>query len=453
MHPVDWQGVPPPEAVQRALARAGFALSAGGGGSGPRVLATRDARTLPASPAGATPWLWVCTQPASAESVRAAVESGAYDVISLAGEGAVPRLLARLTELAAPEPTPGDAGAFIGDSPVTRGLLRQLAQAARTSMPVLLTGETGTGKELAARLIHGWSERSSGPFVPVNCAAIPNELMEGELFGYAKGAFSGAVRRYQGLLSAAAGGTVFLDEIDDTPHPLQVKLLRVLEDRVVTRLGESTARQVDFRILAATNRDLRKLIAAGGFGEDLYERLATVAIQLPPLRERTADIPALVHHFVARFHAEEPGAPDVVESITPEALAVLLTYPWPGNVRELRNVVFGVLVAKRAGTEILLSDLPRRLFSRTVVTVERGAVDPVAVERAIDAGSFNLRREVEQLERVALAAALQRSGGRASSAARLLGEVGRGTASDPGGTVRAMVRRLGLGAGGRRRRR
>src|SRR5262249_49502786 len=212
------------------------------------------------------------------------------------------------------------------------GVVEQVAEAARPSMPVLLTGETGTGKEVAARLLHGWSGRS-GRFVPINCAAIPNELMEGELFGYARGAFSGAIHEHEGLVSAATGGTVFLDEIDDTPHALQVKLLRVLEDRVVTRLGDTTPRTVDFRLVAATNRDLRPLIASGSFGADLFERLAIVSIELPPLRERREDIPRLVEHFIERFYREEPQAAerDRVRRVSAEAMDALVAHRWPGH--------------------------------------------------------------------------------------------------------------------------
>jgi transcriptional regulator with PAS, ATPase and Fis domain len=320
-------------------------------------------------------------------------------------------------------------------------------------MPVLLTGETGTGKEVAARLLHAWSARP-GRFVPINCAAIPNELMEGELFGYARGAFSGAVRGHEGLVSAATGGTVFLDEIDDTPHSLQVKLLRVLEDRVVTRLGDTTPRTVDFRLVAATNRDLHPLIEAGSFGADLYERLAIVSIELPPLRERREDIPRLVEHFIERFYREEPAAADRgrVLTVSPEAMEALAGYRWPGNVRELRNAVFGALVGKRAGTELLLSDLPRRLLGVRAGD-GRGVIDIAALERAVGTGGFDLRAEKERLERLAVEQALSRARGNAARAAELLGVVGRGEATDPGGTVRAMMRRLGIARGVRRRRR
>jgi DNA-binding NtrC family response regulator len=341
----------------------------------------------------------------------------------------------------------------VAESTATRSVLRQVAQAARTSMPVLLTGETGTGKEVAARLLHAWSRRS-GRFVPINCAAIPNELMEGELFGYARGAFSGAVHEHDGLVSAATGGTVFLDEIDDTPHALQAKLLRVLEDRVVTRLGDSTPRTVDFRLVAATNRDLRPLIESGAFGADLYERLAIVSIELPPLRERRDDIPRLVEHFIERFYREEPAAVERgrVQTVSPEAMEVLVAHRWPGNVRELRNAIFGALVGKRAGSELLLSDLPRRLLGAREPN-GRGVIDVVSLKRALGSGAFDLRAEKERLERLALEQALSLARGNAARAAELLGAVGRGEASDPGGTVRAMMRRLGMRPRRRRSRR
>ncbi|HYV49118.1 MAG TPA: sigma 54-interacting transcriptional regulator [Myxococcaceae bacterium] len=402
----------------------------------------------PARPPSAR-WIWVTDGAPSAEATRVAVLAGAYDAVPLSAPDGPARLLRRLAELGAEDAEPAAPPSFVGRSDASRAVLKQLALAARTSMPVLLTGETGTGKEVAARLIHEWSARRSGRFVPVNCAAIPNDLMEGELFGYERGAFSGAVRRYDGQLVAAEGGTVFLDEIDDTPMPLQVKLLRVLEDRVVSRLGESVWRQVDFRILAATNRDLRPLIATGAFGADLYERLAIVSVELPPLRQRIEDLPVLVEHLIARFYKEEPGASarGPVRAVHPDALAALAAYPWPGNIRELRNVVFGALVYKRGGDELLLSDLPRRILSREEPAPRTGGAEVVSAEeigRRVSAGTFNLKDEVARLETLALEAALRRSGGSPTRAARYLGSVGRGRSSDPGGTVRAMMRRLGV---------
>jgi transcriptional regulator with PAS, ATPase and Fis domain len=407
------------------------------------------ARQWSEAPRPSGPWLWLCPGTVSATDRRAATLAGCYAVVEARAPGAVELLAERIGELSEPGPVPVPDPDVVAESTATRAVLRQVALAAKTSMPVLLTGETGTGKEVAARLLHAWSERP-GRFVPINCAAIPNELMEGELFGYARGAFSGAVHGHEGLVSAASGGTVFLDEIDDTPHALQVKLLRVLEDRVVTRLGDTTPRTVDFRLVAATNRDLRPLIEAGSFGADLYERLAIVSIELPPLRERREDIPRLVEHFIERFYREEPAAAERgrVRSVSAEAMDALVGHRWPGNVRELRNVIFGALVGKRAGAELLLSDLPRRLLGAGE-NGERGVIDVAALERAVGAGHFDLRAEKERLERLALEQALALARGNASRAAELLGAVGRGEASDPGGTVRAMMRRLGL----RRRRR
>ena len=285
--------------------------------------------------------------------------------------------------------------------------------------------------------------RRARTFVPINCSAIPNELMEGELFGYVRGAFSGATRDYDGQLTAGEGGTVFLDEIDDTPMVLQNKLLRVLEDRVISRLGENVWRKVDFRVVAASNRDLKRLIGRGEFGADLFERLSTVQVVLPPLRDRLEDLPALVKQLVDRFYAEDPLASKRgrVSHVTPEALELLRAYAWPGNIRELRNVVFGALVSKRTGDSLLISDLPRRLWAR----VDEASGEEASLETRLASGSFNLRREVERLERRALELALRRTNGNAAEAARLLGEVGRGAAKDPGGTVRTMMKRLKLG--------
>ena len=284
--------------------------------------------------------------------------------------------------------------------------------------------------------------RRARTFVPINCSAIPNELMEGELFGYVRGAFSGATRDYDGQLTAGEGGTVFLDEIDDTPMVLQNKLLRVLEDRVISRLGENVWKKVDFRVVAASNRDLKRLISRGEFGGDLFERLSTVQVVLPPLRERLEDLPTLVKQLVDRFYGEDPLAAKRgrVSHVTPEALELLRAYPWPGNIRELRNVVFGALVSKRTGESLLVSDLPRRLWA----PAEAGGSEDSSLELRMASGSFNLRREVEKLERRALELALRRAQGNAAEAARLLGEVGRGTAKDPGGTVRTMMKRLKL---------
>jgi DNA-binding NtrC family response regulator len=401
------------------------------------VVFTRGAARAPKAPAEER-WIW-CVGGEVTDSARVeATLRGAYDVVDIRAADAVAVLHARLEELRQPPPPIPASDTVVTTSAISKQIIARVARVAPTAMPVLLTGETGTGKEIVARLIHAWSPRKARPLVPINCAAIPNELMEAELFGYARGAFSGAVQRYDGQLLAAAGGTVFLDEIDDTPPETQVKLLRVLEDRVVSRLGENVWHEVDFRLLAATNRDLRGLVDAGLFGADLYERLAIVTIQLVPLRDRLEDLPELARHFMERF-AREHDRP-AVTTLRADAGRALMAYPWPGNIRELRNVLYEALVYKRAGSELLLSDLPRRILKHEEAS--ETTVDRSAVARRIDRGVMNLRDEVAALERVALDAALARTGGNAARAAQLLGAVGRGAARDPGGTVRAMMRRL-----------
>jgi DNA-binding NtrC family response regulator len=445
MAELTWKGEAPPKSLDDALKKAGWTV----GTAAPRLRVVRT--TSAALPANVErPWLWLVAAAVTPAMSRAAVDAGAVDVISTTGKAWEARVLARLAEAQVEEPAVLAPPHVVAHSAAAKALLRQIFQASQTAMPVLLTGETGTGKEVAARLIHQWSTRREKTFVPINCAAIPNELMEGELFGYAKGAFSGATRDYMGLLSAGHGGTVLLDEIDDTPFALQVKLLRVLEDRVVSRLGENEWHEVDYRLLAATNRDLRPLIAKGSFGGDLYERLATFTIELPPLRDRLDDLPGLLTQLMDRYYAEDKAAKRRarVKSVTPEALDVLRAYHWPGNIRELRNVVFNALVTKRAGEELLVSDLPRRLWAAAPRGESPGLLREGELEQRISAGQMNLRAEVEALERAALTVALRRAGGNAAEAARLLGEVGRGAARDPGGTVRTMMKRLGLGRSG-----
>ena len=446
---VRWRGPAPGAALRGRLEAAGFSIEvieapqtiAATESEHACVVVATDAPRVPAMPAwAANGWLWLCHRAVRASARRDAVTRGAYDVVSLRDPEADARLVERVAEMATPAPAIPPDHTLVLHSDAARRVARQLARVAATSMPVLFTGETGTGKEVMARLMHAWSSRARKPFVPINCAAIPDELMEAELFGYARGAFSGAVQRYDGQLMAAEGGTVFLDEIDDTPLETQVKLLRVLEDRVVSRLGENLWHEVDFRLLAATNRDLHALIDAGAFGADLYERLAIVTIHLAPLRERLDDLPDLARHFMQRFAREQHRQP--VEAIREDARHALESYPWPGNVRELRNVIYETLVYKRAGREIILSDLPKRILQKNAAAAVEPVADRSRVSSRIARGTMNLRDEVAALERLALEEALARTGGNAARAARLLGEVGRGAARDPGGTVRAMMRRL-----------
>jgi DNA-binding NtrC family response regulator len=440
-------GDPLPASLLRALRERAVPLH---DPQGAPVVMTRKA-VLPAR-VPSRPFVWCVGADVPGPMRRAAVLRGAVDVVDVRDVDALARIVERAEELAVrDEPLP-HVDEMVLESTAARALLAQIVRAARTSMTVLLTGETGTGKELAARLLHKLSRRAERPFVPINCAAIPNELMEAELFGYARGAFSGAVQRFDGQLVSGEHGTVFLDEIDDTPMSTQMKLLRVLEDHVVTRLGESSPRKVDFRIVAASNRDLRGLIDAGIFAPDLYERLAWLTIRVPPLRERTDDIERLVLHFMERYQREAHGDHGThVTSVDPDALDALRAHPWPGNIRELRNVVVSALVEKRAGRTLLLSDLPRRVLLPETGTRRMGtrATSPVpaivngdAVRARMDAGQFDLVTEVETLERTSLLHALARGDGSATEAARLLGRVGRGTARDPSGTVRAMRKRL-----------
>jgi DNA-binding NtrC family response regulator len=234
---------------------------------------------------------------------------------------------------------------LIGESPQMQRVLQMVGLVARRDVPVVMLGESGTGKELVARAVHNLSPRSSRPFVPINCAAVPETLLESELFGYQKGAFTGATSSRKGLFEEAHGGTLFLDEIADAPLTIQMKLLRALQDGQIRRLGSNQAAAFDVRILVATNRKLDQEVAGGRFREDLYYRLSVVTIQIPPLRERKEDIPLLINHFI-RSHA--PAINPSVKSISPEAQHRLVQHDWPGNVRELENTIRRALVLCRA---------------------------------------------------------------------------------------------------------
>jgi DNA-binding NtrC family response regulator len=249
---------------------------------------------------------------------------------------------------------------MVAGSRAMRSVMAVAARVAQTHATVLLEGESGTGKELLAKAIHLQSDRKDHPFITVNCAAIPENLLESELFGHRRGSFTGAVTDKQGKFEAANKGTVFLDEIGDLPLMMQVKVLRVLQQREVDKVGDLRPVKVDVRIVAATNRDLEKMIADGTFRDDLYYRLAVVGIRLPPLRERTDDLPLLVEHFVAK-HGAARGQPHV--AIAPAVYSAFNLYPWPGNIRELENVIERALVLD-SDDVIGLDDLPDRLRAR-----------------------------------------------------------------------------------------
>jgi two-component system response regulator AtoC len=270
----------------------------------------------------------------------------------------------------------------------------------------MITGESGTGQELVARLIHDESDRANGPFIPVNCGAIPENLLESELFGYVRGAFTGADREKPGLFEAASGGTLLLDEIGDMPATLQVKLLRVLQESEIRRLGDTRTRTVDVRVVAATNKDLEEEIRNGDFRRDLYYRIAVVPIHLVPLRQRRDEIPLLVHHFIDQYRKKLKLN---VNGIDPDAMRLLLEYPWPGNVRELENTIERALVLAE-GERIMPEDLPGHV------------ANPVGVIDSPDLpdDELSVKKHSIMLERRLIKQALERTGGNKTRAADLL---------------------------------
>jgi two-component system, NtrC family, response regulator AtoC len=298
----------------------------------------------------------------------------------------------------------GSTGGIIGRAPALREGLRILDRVAPLDVTVLITGESGTGKEVFARALHDASPRQRAAFIAINCAALPGELIESELFGHARGAFTGADRDRDGVFAAADGGTLFLDEVGELSAPAQAKLLRVLEERTITPVGSTQSRAVDVRLIAATNRSLDVMARDGTFREDLLWRLSVVQLQLPPLRERREDIAALAAHFIAHF-AERHGRPAL--PLDEAARRTLLAYDWPGNVRELRNALerAGTLAAAR---EIRVEDLPPRVRD----------ADPAALPVA-DASRRNL--PLRDLERAYILEVLRQNNGNKSRAAEILG--------------------------------
>jgi len=293
-------------------------------------------------------------------------------------------------------------------------VVEQVAPARST---VLITGESGTGKELIAKAIHEASPRNSRSFVTVNSSNIPSELLESELFGHTRGAFTGAVAAKKGLFEVADGGSIFLDEIGDIPPETQVRLLRVIQEREFTPLGDTTPRRVDVRIIAATNIDLKEAVRQGMFREDLYYRLSVVPIELPPLRDRRQDILPLAQHFIRKYN-EENGR-KVSEHIAPEVLLLLENYSWPGNVRELENAIERAVVIA-PGDEITRECLRREIADpQAAAAVAR---DSAGASSGIDVGrGVNFYDEVRRFEIDLIRRALDQTGGHQSRAARLLG--------------------------------
>jgi len=306
---------------------------------------------------------------------------------------------------------------IVARSPKMQEVLATVERVAPTNSTVLLGGESGVGKDLIARALHQHSRRASGPFVKINCTAIPENLLESELFGYEKGAFTGAVASKPGKFELADKGTVFLDEIGDVPGAIQVKLLRVLQEREFERLGGTKTLKVDVRLVAATNRDLRAALEQGTFREDLYYRLNVVPISIAPLRERKEDIPYLVDHFIARF-AREAGKP--IEGITPAAMKLLADFHWPGNVRELENIIERA-VALFAGTVIDVGDIQLDVSAWQPWSLAAGANSTGPNTASPAAPVLPDGMTLERYEDEIIREAVRRAGGNKSQAARMLG--------------------------------
>jgi DNA-binding NtrC family response regulator len=345
------------------------------------------------------------------ETALEAVKAGAFDYVSKPVDigqvrDVVERALARRARAGEPRPAAFPAGRAAPDGLVGRsgGMLavyKQIALACGSDAPVLVTGETGTGKELVARAIHRNGPRAGRPFVPVNCGALPEGLLESELFGHVRGSFTGAVADKRGLFDEARGGTLFLDEIGEMSPALQVRLLRALESGEVRPVGSTRASSVDVRVIAATHRDLERATREGRFREDLFYRLHVFVIKVPALRERREDVPLLAAHFLAGFAARGRGA----SALTPAALAALAAHDWPGNVRELENTLER-LVAEARGATLDVGDLPPAFRSR-----------PASLEQPLFAGLPKL----EELESRYLRHVLAEVKGNRSRAAEVLG--------------------------------
>jgi DNA-binding NtrC family response regulator len=300
--------------------------------------------------------------------------------------------------------------ALIGDSPALRKVIDLVERVARTNATVLITGESGTGKEVVARLLHGSSGRTAGPFVAVNCGAIPENLVESELFGHAKGAFTGATEARLGKFVQAHGGTLFLDEIGELVLSMQVKLLRVLQEREVTPIGDHRSRSVDVRIIAATNVDLEREVSQGRFRQDLFYRLEILPVQLPALRERLEDIPLLVRHFVDAANRRLGKSVEIGE----DAMAVIKLYGWPGNVRELENLIERLVILSSTN-KVRAADLPERVRCDQAASAVASAASQLA------GGSIDLAATLAAFEASLIEQALRQAKGNRTHAAEALG--------------------------------
>jgi two-component system response regulator AtoC len=356
---------------------------------------------------------------ADIEGAMSAVSQGAYDYLAkpveptelkrMVGEAVARRKLAGTEEKALdPRKAVAEAAAIVGSAPAMLSVYKTVAHVAPTTATLLIVGESGTGKELVARAIHAKSPRANKPFVAVNCAALPESILESELFGHERGSFTGATATKRGLFEEATGGTLFLDEIGEISPKMQVQLLRVLQEGEIRRIGATETIKVDVRVVAATNRDLKGELAAGRFREDLFFRLQVVTVRVPPLRERKGDIPVLVRHFLAR-HADRLGRP--VPRVAPEVIEALEAYDFPGNVRELSHLVERSMLLAREGV-VTAADLPTE-----VTRSWQGAT-------AASGGSGALADDwptLGVLDRRYIDRVLSRTGGNKTRAAEMLG--------------------------------
>ena len=358
----------------------------------------------------------VITAHGNMESAVQALKAGAFDFVSKPVDlGVLRRLVSTALKLSGGRPKP--ARRLIGDSPAMQETRANIAKLARSQAPVYISGESGTGKELVARLIHEQGPRAEYPFVPVNCGAIPEDLMESEFFGHKKGSFTGAVSDKQGLFQAADGGTLFLDEVADLPLHMQVKLLRAIQEKHVRPVGAQQEVAVDARILCATHKDLATLVQEGSFRQDLYYRINVIELRVPPLRERPADIPQMAAFVLERLTEQ---AQQATPTICEEAMTALKAHPFPGNVRELENLLERAMTLC-GGETIELDDLGISL----------------AETPAQRSGGDNLESLLDRVEKETLVKALEQTRGNKTAAAKLLGI--------SFGAFRYRLQKLGLG--------
>ena len=388
------------------------------------------------------------TMAKAADAAIEAMKQGAYDYLfkpldldqlrRVVGEALeVARRMREPAVIAETAPDPDVDGAIVGSCPAMREVYKAIGRVAAQDVPVLITGESGTGKELVARAIYQHGPRAKAPFLALNCAAIPENLLESELFGHEKGAFTGAERRRIGKFEQCNGGTLLLDEIGDMPLASQAKVLRLLQEQAFERVGGNETVRTDVRLIAATHRDLEAWSAEGKFRPDLYYRLGVFTIHLPPLRQRGDDLPLLVHHYVRRFNRELSRD---VREVTPEAMERLCSYPWPGNIRELQSVLKQALL-RATGPVLVPAFLPESLGGPRTTLGRRGdegvlRVGPFLRQR-MEAGSNEIYQEAHQhLDRLLLPLVLGSTDGNKLQAARLLGITRK--------TLRLRLRALGL---------